>query len=1153
MDSASITPEPTTALPRLGRYQLLTKLGRGGMGEVYLARDTELDRDVALKLLPPESVHDPDAVGRFQREARALAKLSHPGIVQAFDSGSDGGRHFLVMEYVEGQSLAALLRDGGRIPPGRAADFVHQAALALAHAHEKGLVHRDLKPSNLLVTPRGQVKLLDLGLARFLQDQIADPNRTREGVGMGTPDYAAPEQFRDAHSADPRADIYSLGCTLYHLLAGRVPFPTSSLSEKYTAHATKEPAPLEELCPDAPAGLVLAVQKMMAKRPADRFQSAAEVAEALTPHVAGSSMSFAHIRNTTTWHRSQLTLREMPRRRALRWTLAGLTVAALVGVGFVLASLLRPAATPPPDPDARTARDGDGPAKDAPAKDKKEEDKPKPDEEPDDPNVLTVAQKGKAKYRTIGAALDEVKPGQTIRILDDAVYHETLTIKGPTLHAGITLEAPSGAVLERDKPDGKLLHLVGAPRVTVRDLRLRARQAPRVTLVSIQGDCAGLRLEALEFSSDGEPTTSGVEAGGVNADTDREPMVILGCTFRRLGLGVLFVGYGADTMTNVAVRDSLFVDCYTGARLDGRVLGAQIVGNRFSGAVLSATQFQMLSPDSENIVLANNSIIGCVAAFRLWDSEVKGKGVRLQNNLVLAGQSPDLYFLEAEKIDMAKGPGDGEAMAKAYDFGHNWREGRRPTGAVAKAWAAPDPKKGDVFQEKIEGVNRGPKSPDFLRPDPKSPLATEGAGVTDPSLPRYVGALPPQGTPAWDWDRIWRLPKDAQLLTVSKEEKGGGKYRTINDALKDANPWATVRVLDDADYPEVVTLGNKTRHEGVWLDAPRRATLVLGRNTQTAVAVRDVPSVRLTGFRFTDVDNPKDVMRRFVTVTGRAAGTVLSDLHFEPRGVVVNVVLYEIDAGPGDRPVCVERCRFEPSGSLTNDAVLVTDRPARRGCRGVCVRDNRITRCQRGVVLQGRLTDVHVTGNLVWRCKAVCLQLENLDPASRGIVLANNTAFGCDCFRVWDNKPYPDHEPGQVEVVNNLLFKGEANDAVIVQDLGTGGDVQAGDGASLVRKWRFHRNHRDLSGNSISATLPLGAGDVRLDPEALEGKDPGAPDRIRPRPGTPLAARGAGTADATLPTYVGALPPPGVVAWDWDRTWRARAPRAAEEKKDAPR
>src|SRR6516225_10039406 len=212
------------------RYRILEKLGEGGMGAVYKAHDTQLDRDVAVKVLPAHSLHDADAIARFQREARALAKLSHPNIIQAHDSGADKGRHFLIMEYVEGVNLAALLRTQGAIPPTLAADLICQTALGLQHAHEKGLIHRDLKPGNLLAaglsvrrstatseaarqTPvpeseryraktidypqpaakdpwkpsRALVKILDLGLARFLQDQLSDAHLTKEGAGLGTP------------------------------------------------------------------------------------------------------------------------------------------------------------------------------------------------------------------------------------------------------------------------------------------------------------------------------------------------------------------------------------------------------------------------------------------------------------------------------------------------------------------------------------------------------------------------------------------------------------------------------------------------------------------------------------------------------------------------------------------------------------------------------------------------------------------------------------------------------------------------------------------------------------------------------------------------------------------------------------------------------
>jgi serine/threonine protein kinase len=311
------------------------------MGTVYLARDSHLDRSVAIKVLPPHSTNDPGAVARFQREAKALARLSHPGIVQAHDTGEADGKHFLVMEYVDGISLAAVLQQKGRISPTLAAAYIHQAAVALGHAHTKGLVHRDLKPSNLLLTAQGQVKILDLGLARFLLDQVEDPSLTREGAGLGTPDYAAPEQFRDAHHVDPRADIYSLGCTLYHLVTGRVPFPGSSLSEKCFGHENQEPPALEELCPEVPAGLALVIRRMMAKQPAHRFQTAQEVAEALAPYVAGSSAVFANLKNTASWHGGQLTVREFkPARRSKRWVIAGtalgvLGLAALAWLIFV--------------------------------------------------------------------------------------------------------------------------------------------------------------------------------------------------------------------------------------------------------------------------------------------------------------------------------------------------------------------------------------------------------------------------------------------------------------------------------------------------------------------------------------------------------------------------------------------------------------------------------------------------------------------------------------------------------------------------------------------------------------------------------------------------------------------------------------------------
>ncbi len=288
------------------RYQVERLLGRGGMGAVYRARHTLMERSVALKVIDARLLSQPNARDRFQQEVRAAARLAHPNIVTAFDAEQAGPLTFLVMEYVEGRSLAEHLREWGPLPVAEACNYARQVALGLHHAHERGMVHRDIKPHNLMLTPAGQIKILDLGLASFVQEQILEPGRANEGTpadadtplpggrlthtgaGMGTVDYVAPEQARDARRADFRADLYSLGCTLYELLTGRVPFPGGAATEKLARLAAEEPTPLRALRPDVPARLEAVVVRLMAKRPEDRYASAAEVATALAPHAGAS-------------------------------------------------------------------------------------------------------------------------------------------------------------------------------------------------------------------------------------------------------------------------------------------------------------------------------------------------------------------------------------------------------------------------------------------------------------------------------------------------------------------------------------------------------------------------------------------------------------------------------------------------------------------------------------------------------------------------------------------------------------------------------------------------------------------------------------------------------------------------------------------------
>jgi hypothetical protein len=285
--AAAPATEPLSDLPpELAghpRYRILRELGRGGMGVVYQARQTVMDRPVVIKVINQALLDNPNALERFRRETRAAAKLSHPNIVTAYDAEQAGDLHMLVMEFVPGQSLAEVLHRKGPFAVAQACDCVRQAALGLQHAFEQGMVHRDIKPQNLMVTPHGQVKVLDFGLAKLASERRAGTGLTASGAYMGTPDYSAPEQATDARKADIRADVYSLGCTLYCLLAGRPPFQEETPVLAILAHLEKQPRPLPELRPDVPAALWAVVARLLAKDPGRRYQTPAEVARALAP------------------------------------------------------------------------------------------------------------------------------------------------------------------------------------------------------------------------------------------------------------------------------------------------------------------------------------------------------------------------------------------------------------------------------------------------------------------------------------------------------------------------------------------------------------------------------------------------------------------------------------------------------------------------------------------------------------------------------------------------------------------------------------------------------------------------------------------------------------------------------------------------------
>ncbi len=359
-DAAGISeraPERDESLPKsFGQYRLLEQIGHGGMGTVYKAIHTRLKRPVAVKLLLTGRTRDPQAVARFQGEMEAVGRLDHPNLVRAHDAGEVEGQPFLAMEYLEGVDLARQVCSSGPLSVADACEAVRQAALGLLHAHEHGLIHRDVKPSNLMRTAGGVIKVLDLGLARLAVTELdgaaaeVDPasldapdRRTNSGTVtdtdqiLGTGDYMAPEQWRDSHHVDARADIYALGCTLYFLLAGRAPFagPKKDTFAKRMMARAREPVPdIRRSRPDVPDHVVAILHRMLAKSPQDRYQSATAVAEALDAAVAGENPATAAAQSTPGEQSGTRSLNRT--RRAIPHWLLGTLILVTLGVGLFL-------------------------------------------------------------------------------------------------------------------------------------------------------------------------------------------------------------------------------------------------------------------------------------------------------------------------------------------------------------------------------------------------------------------------------------------------------------------------------------------------------------------------------------------------------------------------------------------------------------------------------------------------------------------------------------------------------------------------------------------------------------------------------------------------------------------------------------------------
>ncbi len=333
----------------LGPYRLDRFIGGGGMGAVFQALDTSLHRTVAIKVLARHQSDDEENLRRFRIEAQSAARLDHENIGRVYAVGGDQGWHYIVLEYIEGINLRDLVREEGPFVPGRTVDVAIQVAEALEHASERNVVHRDIKPSNIVVTPAGRARIVDMGLAR-LHQMAGDAELTVSGMTLGTFDYISPEQARDPRDADVRSDLYSLGCTMFFLLAGRPPFAEGTMVQKLLQHQQAEPPAINDIRRDVPRALAEIIARLMEKDPADRYQRPAALVADLVACAEAEGYLLSAPRLATVAPPAAV-----PKASRLPWVVPLLLLALLVGMLWLRSAAVRQGELGPPTPEAAAA------------------------------------------------------------------------------------------------------------------------------------------------------------------------------------------------------------------------------------------------------------------------------------------------------------------------------------------------------------------------------------------------------------------------------------------------------------------------------------------------------------------------------------------------------------------------------------------------------------------------------------------------------------------------------------------------------------------------------------------------------------------------------------------------------------------------------
>jgi hypothetical protein len=404
---------------------------------------------------------------------------------------------------------------------------------------------------------------------------------------------------------------------------------------------------------------------------------------------------------------------------------------------------------------------------------------------------------------------------------------------------------------------------------------------------------------------------------------------------------------------------------------------------------------------------------------------------------------------------------------------------------------------------------------------------------------------------AWDWSRTWLAPPPGVLLTVSQDAKAGGKYRTLSEALADAKPWATIRVLDTETYAERLQLDEPDRHTGLVIEAPAGATLVSVGKASQIVLIKNVPHAGLRGFRLRPRSDVPAGAFPCVAVFGHAPGTVFADLDVSLPDGMDGIAVRGLHLAADEDPLLIRGCRIK--GGARSVVLLGPLPPTKesRPLRGVVVDGNRLEGCLTGLVIQGRHSSVQVTSNRVWDCAFVGLQVQELGGTSADLLFANNTVFDCgSCFRVWHDVK-AEAGAGQVTLAGNIFFNANRGaDVSCFESTGTNMGLASNELAqSVARAWRFAGNWRDLSSTLTEGMVPLTSDDHKFDTPAFVSRQPDHADFMRPTADFfKLVQSKRVLTSPRLPPYAGAVPPAGVEPWDWQTSWQSwnrRPPPAA--------